>query len=134
MILLDTHVLVHYATDDARLGKRARTAIERARAKDEVFVSAMSFWEIAMLRAKKRLVLETTVSTFREQVLHVGIAELVVDGEVAIAAAELPDKHADPADRILIASAIASGFTLLTADGILLGWKLRGFRTQDATE
>ena len=62
-----------------------------------------------------------------------GIQEHAVDGELAIAAAELPDTHGDPADRMLVATAVERGFTLLTADETLLAWKLRGFKTLDAT-
>lgn len=134
MILLDTHVLVHYASDDRKLGKRARAAIDRALARDEVFVSALSFWEMAMLVAKDRLTLDTTVSAFRTATLATGIQEAPVDGEIAIAAGELADHHGDPADRLLVATALVRGLTLLTADTILLAWKLRGLRLQDASE
>ena len=133
MILLDTHVLVHYAGDDRRLGKRARAAIDRALARDELFVSALSFWEIAMLVAKDRLALDTTVSAFRAAALATGIQEAPLDGEIAIAAGELPDHHGDPVDRMLVATALVRGLALLTADGTLLDWKLRGLRVQDAS-
>ena len=64
--------------------------------------------------------------------LH-GIQEVPVDGEVSIAAAELPGSHGDPADRMVVATAILRALTLITADDVLLGWKLRGFKAQDAT-
>ncbi len=134
MILLDTHVLVHYASDDRKLGKRARAAIDRTLARDEVFVSALSFWEVAMLVAKDRLTLDTTVPAFRAATLATGIQEEPVDGEIAITAGELADHHGDPADRMLVATALVRGLTLLTADTILLGWKLRGLRIQDASD
>jgi PIN domain nuclease of toxin-antitoxin system len=133
MMLLDTHVLVHYASDNGKLGKRARAAIDRALARDELFVSALSFWEVAMLVAKDRLALDTTVSAFRAAALATGIQEEAVDGEIAIAAGELPDRHGDPVDRMLVATALVRGRTLLTADAILLAWKLRGLRVQDAS-
>lgn len=132
-MLLDTHVLVHFASDDRRLGKRARAAIERARGRDELFVSALSFWEVAMLIAKSRLALDTTVSAFRAAALGTGIQEESVDGEIAITAGELADHHGDPVDRMLVATAMVRGRVLLTANTVLLGWKLRGFRVQDAS-
>jgi PIN domain nuclease of toxin-antitoxin system len=134
MTLLDTHVLVHYAGDDRKLGRRARTAIDRELARGELFVSALSFWEVAMLVAKNRLELDTTVAAFREATLDRGILEEVIDGELAIAAAELADHHGDPIDRMLVATAIVRGLVLLTADETLLEWKLRGFRTRDSSE
>ena len=133
MILLDTHVLVHYASEDRKLGKRARIAIDRARSRDEAFVSALSFWEVAMLVAKRRLDLDTTVSAFRAAALATGLQEESVDGDIAITAGELADHHGDPVDRMLVATALVRGLTLLTADTVLLDWKLRGLRVQDAS-
>lgn len=133
MILLDTHVLVHYARDDKKLGKRALSRIDRAIERDELFVSALSFWEIAMLVAKHRLALETTVSGFRAATLGQGILELPIDGEIAIAAGELPAAHGDPADRMLVATTMVRGLTLITADDVLLQWRMSGYRAQDAT-
>jgi len=134
VILLDTHVLVHYARSDKKLGRRARTAIDRALGRDELFVSALSFWEVAMLIAKGRLAIDATVAGFRATTLRQGFQEISVDGEIAIAAGELPATHGDPVDRMLVATALVRGVTLMTADEVLLQWQLRGYRTQDATE
>lgn len=133
MILLDTHVLVRYLMGDRKLGRRAIATIDKALPVDELFVSAISFWEIAMLVEKRRLELDTTVAAFRSLSLRHGVQEEVVDGEIAVSSAELPPSHADPADRMLVATAILRGLTLVTADDILLSWKVRGFRAQDAT-
>ncbi|MEP6865970.1 MAG: PIN domain-containing protein, partial [Deltaproteobacteria bacterium] len=70
---------------------------------------------------------------FRTFATRQGIQEEPIDGVVGIEAAELPDSHGDPADRILVATALLRGLTLVTADEVLLGWKLKDFRTQDAT-
>jgi PIN domain nuclease of toxin-antitoxin system len=118
---------------DKKLGRRAVASIDKALPDDEVFVSAISFWEVAMLVERRRLDLDMTVAAFRTLSLRHGIHEEALDGELGIGAAELPDSHADPADRMLVATAILRGLTLVTADDMLLNWKLRGFRTQDAT-
>jgi PIN domain nuclease of toxin-antitoxin system len=94
----------------------------------------LTFWEIAMLIAKQRLHLETTVAGLRAAALRQGIQEISVDGEIAIAAGELPAAHGDPVDRMLVATALVRGVTLMTADDVLLQWQLRGYRVQDATE
>jgi PIN domain nuclease of toxin-antitoxin system len=133
VILLDTHVLVRYLMGDKKLGRRSLAAIDKALAGNDLFVSAISFWEVAMLVEKRRLELDTTVTAFRSLALRHGIQEATVDGEVAIEAAELPDAHGDPADRMLVATAILRGLTLVTADDVLLSWKLRGFKTLDVT-
>jgi PIN domain nuclease of toxin-antitoxin system len=134
VILLDTHVLVRYMHDESKLGKRTLSLIDRAVANDELFVSAISFWEVATLVAKGRLELDTTVAAFRDLALRNGVREQVLDGDITALAGELPDAHGDPADRMLVATAIIRGLTLVTADAVLLDWKLRGFRTRDATE
>ena len=134
MILLDTHVLVRYMLDEGKLGRRALATIDRAIASDEVFVSAISFWEVATLVAKRRLELDTTVAAFRDLAIRNGAREQVLDGDIATLAGELPGGHGDPADRMLVATAIARGLTLLTADSVLLGWRMRGFRAHDATD
>ena len=134
MILLDTHVLVRYMRDDRELGRRALSIIDRAVRDDELFVSAISFWEVATLVAKQRLELDTTVAAFRGLAIRNGVREQVLDGDIATLAGELPDAHGDPADRMLVATAIVRGLTLVTADSTLLGWKLRGFRAHDATD
>jgi PIN domain nuclease of toxin-antitoxin system len=73
VILLDTHVLVHYAAGDKRIGKRTRLAIDRAIERDELFMSALSFWEIAMLVARGRLALDSSVAGFRVATLRQGV-------------------------------------------------------------
>lgn len=133
MILLDTHVLVRYLMGDKKLGRRAVSSIDKALDDDEVFVSAITFWELAMLVERRRLQLDMTVPAFRTIALRHGIHEEAIDGYIAISAAELPDGHGDPADRMLVATAMLRGLTLITADETLLDWKLRGFRSQDAT-
>lgn len=134
MILLDTHVLVRYMCNEGRLGKRTLSTIDRAVAKDELFVSAISFWEVATLVARGRLELDTTVAAFRDLAIRNGAREQVLDGDIATLAGELPDAHGDPADRMLVATAIIRGLMLVTADAVLLDWELRGFRARDATE
>jgi len=133
VILLDTHVVVHYVRGDRKLGKRAVAAIDRALERDELFVSALSFWEVTMLVAKDRLVLDMPPAGFRAALVSQGIQEVAIDGEIAIAAGELPPGHGDPADRLIVATAMVRGLTLVTADDVLLAWRMRGYRAQDAT-
>lgn len=130
----DTHVFVYYANSDRKLGRRARSEIDRALGHDELFVSALTFWEISMLIAKRRFTLETTVAGLRAAALRQGIQEISVDGEIAIAAGELSATHGDPIDRMLVATALVRGITLMTADDALLRWQRRGYRAQDSTE
>ncbi|HVM96993.1 MAG TPA: type II toxin-antitoxin system VapC family toxin [Candidatus Acidoferrales bacterium] len=131
MLLLDTHVLIWFAEDSPRLGARTIGLVDRALGRDEVMVSAVSFWEVAMLLEKGRLDLDIPATAMRQKVLQLGIHEVPLSGSVAISAATLPDFHGDPADRFIVASAIAGGATLVTADSTILKWKDQ-LKRQDA--
>src|ERR1041384_3667578 len=109
--------------DEGKLGKRTLSVIERAVANDELFVSAISFWEVATLVAKGRLELDTTPAAFRDLAIRNGVREQVLDGDIATLAGELPAAHGDPADRMLVATAIVRGRTPGTADAVLTDWK-----------
>ena len=131
MILLDTHALVWMDADDGKLGRAARRAIDAQWESQQVGVSAVSFWECAMLCAKGRLELPHTTRNWRTELIAAGLVEFPVDGEIAVLAAELDALHGDPADRFIAATAIQRGATLLTADARLLAWKHR-VKRQDA--
>lgn len=85
-------------------------------------VSAMSFWEIAMLVTKGRLKLNEPVLVWREMSLARGILEIPINGDVAVVSNFLDGTPNDPSDRIIAASALDLDATLLTADGMLLRW------------
>jgi PIN domain nuclease of toxin-antitoxin system len=122
MIVLDTHALVWLTQGRAELGKEARELAARALAEDSLGVSAISFWEIAMLEHKGRLHLQQPLGALRGEVLGLGIGEVAVTGDIGIAAANLEDFHADPADRLIVATASLTRSTLMTADHRILEW------------
>ena len=121
MILLDTHVVLWMRLGDARLGPNARLEIDRAWQSGEVGVSAISFWEIALLKDKGRIRFPEDVSQWRREQLEQGVAEVAVNGAIAIRAVGLADFLADPADRLIVATAL-EGHRLVTADERILGW------------
>ena len=121
MILLDTHVMLWLRLGEAALGAQARDAIDRAWQAGEVAVSAISFWEIAMLKDKARIRFPEDIGVWRREQLGQGVVEIAVDGEIGVRAAALPNFHADPADRLLVATAL-TGHQLLTADERILDW------------
>jgi len=83
----------------------------------------MSFWEVTMLANRGWITIHDDVSSWREKVLRLGVTEIPVTGEVAIAAVQLSDFHHDPADRLITATALVNGATLLTADRRILRWQ-----------
>ena len=122
MILLDTHVALWIATN-ATLGTQTRALLERALADDRLAVSAISFWEIALLVSKKRFETSKAPKVLRTELLDTGIVELPLTGQIAILAVDLQNLHGDPADRFIAATAIAHDATLLTAVKRLLDWR-----------
>ena len=121
-VLLDTHVLVWLALGERSLGQKARARIDDALKSDAVFVSPISFFEIATLRRRGRLLLHEEVAAWRVKVLRQGLVETPLQGDIAIAAAELGGLPGDPADRLITATALSQGCALVTADEGILGW------------
>lgn len=120
MILLDTHVLVWLAEASPRLGGKARKAIDAAYRESEVMVSAISFWEVATLARKGRIRLDMELQTWRKDFIEQGVIEIPVTGEIGTKAAGLDPFHGDPADRLIVATALQHALTLVTADERLL--------------
>ncbi len=120
-MLLDTQVLVWVRSGCGRLGRRTHDAIDRAVRERDVAVSAISFWEVAMLQAKGRLTLLRDIASWREALLEDGLVEIPVNGAIAARAGLLADMHGDPADRLIVATAL-DGHQLVTADERILGW------------
>ena len=121
MLLLDTNVLLWLTRGDRRLGAGAHRAVDEAFVSGNAAVSAISFWEIAMLLKKGRLEITWAVEALRQYLLDHGLNEIPVDGEIAMRAVLLTELHGDPADRIIVATALA-GHRLVTADRQLLEW------------
>ena len=103
--------------DDVMVTKRAVRMVKVSR-----IVFAISFLVVGMLIHKRRFMLEMGPSDWCEGVLDGGFIEVQVDGEIGLTAGLLLYQHGDPADRLIVATAIRSGATLLTADELVLGW------------
>ncbi len=74
-----------------------------------------------MLVDKGRIRLSDDVQAWRHEHLEQGVVEIPVDGEIGVRAATLTDFHADPADRLIVATALA-GHRLVTSDRRILEW------------
>lgn len=122
MILLDTHALWWLDQDLSNMGDRSFALADEALTSGELVVSAISFCEIAKLVRHDRLALDRSLIDWRNDLLQQHLLEYPVDGSVAIAAVDLRDLHRDPADRIIVATALALDATLLTADERILAW------------
>lgn len=123
MILLDTHAAIWFVTAHPALGGQSEALARQALAEDSLAVSAISFWEIALLTAKGRLNSAETPGEQRSRILSGGIVELPLTGDIALISVRLQNLHGDPADRFIAATAIAHEATLMTADRRLLNWR-----------
>lgn len=110
-LLLDTHVLLWWLSDDPLLPPAARDAI--ASTENEVIVSAASAWEIAIKKAAGRL---EAPDDLVEAVESNDFRTLPITLAHAIAAGALPPHHFDPFDRMLIAQAHTEGLTVVSVD------------------
>ena len=124
MLLLDTNALLWVLQDNPRLGSRARDMVADGWSVGSVAVSAVTFWEIAMLAERNRLALGCDAAQWRSDRLANGLRELPLHGTEAVRAVALESEgfHRDPADRFIVATALLGGHTLLTNDREILAW------------
>jgi PIN domain nuclease of toxin-antitoxin system len=116
-LLLDTHVFIWWDQRNAALSAAARAAIEDPR--NNVFVSAVSVWEIAIKRRLGKLALEGSAC---DAISANGFLELPVLPREAEAAGALDWRHGDPFDRMLVAQAMEQGLTFVTGDEMIRGF------------
>ena len=123
-LLLDTHVLLWSLAEPQKLATRARNALEDVR--NDVFVSAVTAWEVSVKRTKGRM---TAPDNLAEVIEECGFIHLPLNFHHAGQAAGLPPLHRDPFDRLLIAQAQIEGLILVTRDARI---PLYGIRTMAA--
>jgi PIN domain nuclease of toxin-antitoxin system len=116
VILLDTHVLLWWAVAPDRLSSAA-TASLQAMERRGGFASAISIWELGVKIQRGKLDLGISIAEFARRIEKSGIIELVpVTTATWLRSLELAWDHRDPADRVIVATAILQDVPLLTAD------------------
>ena len=109
-LLLDTHVVIWWLTDDPTLSDEIKSALDQ---EPDVYVSSATIWEVALKQAIGKLAEPTDLP---ERIRDSGFRELPITSEHAIVAGRLPLIHRDPFDRMLVAQARCAGLTLVTRD------------------
>lgn len=122
-LLLDTHVLLWALTDDPTLSAAARAAITDGG--NRVLVSAVSAWELTIKAALGKL---RTPDDLMGQLVRHRFSPLDVTVGHAVAVGQLPDHHADPFDRLLVAQARTDRLTLVTRDQQIERYEVRTLR------
>lgn len=114
-VLLDTHALLWFITDDDRLGGRARSLIEDPEA--DVAVSVASLWEVAIKHSIGKLPLARPFAeTFPAQLDANAFRTLPIEPAHLARLVDLPFHHRDPFDRLILAQALAETVPVLTRD------------------
>lgn len=118
MIVLDTHVWVWWVASPERLSTPARDRINKAAEELQIHISTISSWEITMLVKKGRLELTMDVEEWVAKSEALPFFRFVpMDNRIAILSNQLPEGfHDDPADRIITATTLILGATLITRD------------------
>jgi PIN domain nuclease of toxin-antitoxin system len=117
-LLLDTHIWVRSQLAPERLSHRVTRALNDPR--NELWISPVSTWEIVLLCERGRLKLADGPEAWIQTALtRSPLREAPLTHEIALATRSIGLPHRDPADRLLAATALVLGLTLVTADRTL---------------
>ena len=124
MIVLDTHAWVWFISNPELLSSKAKKAVDKSVEEKTILISSISAWEVALLVFKKRLKLTLKLADWVAKSEALPFIQFIpVDNSIAIKAVNLPQPlHSDPADRIIISTAMSVGAPLVTKDEKLLNY------------
>jgi len=116
--LLDTHAWVWWVSGDRRLPASARRVIERDQSRDVLALSMISIWEVAKKVEKGQLRLDRPVADWIDQATaQRGLHLVELTTPIIVESCQLPQPfHGDPADQLIVATARARDFLVLTKD------------------
>lgn len=117
MIVLDTHVWIWLVASPDQLSDVARNAIDENHTDRQLKVSAVSVWELKLLIKRGRLTLTVPGDAVVTRTIEDPAFEFVpIDADIASRSVDLPDVHADPADRFILATAATYGCPIVSKD------------------
>ena len=122
--VVDTHAWVWWVTNDRRLSSRARTTIERAAKRGDLYLSIYSVWEIAKKVEIGQLALDRSLDEWLDTALAVdGLQVAELTRLILVDSCRLPQPfHGDPADQIIVGTARSLSASLVTKDARLLDY------------
>jgi PIN domain nuclease of toxin-antitoxin system len=128
LLLIDTHVWVWLMLATGELSRETRTMVNNAIANGRARLSAISFWEIAMLASRNRLQLGKPADLWLGESLRDPAPFVeVLSPEIAVESCHLPGGfRSDPADEIIVATSRVTDATLLTRDRRILDYAAAG--------
>jgi PIN domain nuclease of toxin-antitoxin system len=128
--LLDTHLWIWLLNGDPRIQRSdIFLSITKASRKNELHLSSISIWEVAMLEAKERISFATDLTSWIHDALSApGLKVVQLLPEISIDSTHLPGRfHGDPADRIIVATARFLKCPLITMDKKILEYAAQGY-------
>ena len=130
-LLLDTHIWIWLMAGSRELDTESRQIISHALGAGMLRIAAMSLWEIALLASRGRVLLgKSTSAWFGEALADPGPRIEALTAPIAVESYALPGTfHADPADRLIVATARVTNATLMTRDWRILDYAARGHLT-----
>jgi PIN domain nuclease of toxin-antitoxin system len=121
-LLLDTHVWLWSLSAPDRLGRKVRKRLEQGTS--GIWLSPISVWELLLLAERGRVRLDASPRAWVAEALErAPLEEAVLNHEVVLRSRDVSLPHQDPADRLLVATALTYELTLVTADEALIGAK-----------
>lgn len=127
-LLLDTHVWIWLNEGSPELKSKIINIIDKVTNEGQIYIAAISVWEIATLAQKKRISLKMPIEEWVNQALALpGVELLPLQPSIAIESTQLPENfHGDPADRIIVATARIHRLILCTRDARILEYSSNG--------
>ena len=126
-ILLDTNVLLRLTADSGEIGAPFKADVESALEDGGVAVSTVTFVETTRLHHHGRIDLGCHPAVWRHERLRSGLLEIPIGGEIAVESVLLMNTgfHNDPADQLIVATAMLEGMRLATTDRRIIAWAQR---------
>lgn len=119
-LLLDTHILLWAAYEPSRLSEKAREMLMDTG--NTLHFSVASLWEVAIKSSLGRTDFSVDAAELRRGLVANDYNELAIESAHVLRLPTLPNLHADPFDRILLAQAMAEGHVLVTSDSKVLAY------------
>ncbi|MYB45101.1 MAG: type II toxin-antitoxin system VapC family toxin [Acidimicrobiia bacterium] len=123
-LLLDTNVLLRLAIDSGSITEGFKEDTQSRLADGGIAVSTMTFVETNRLHHHGRIDLGCHPAVWRREMLRSGLREIPIGGDIAVESVLLMNTgfHSDPADQLIVATAMISGMRLATTDRRIIAW------------
>ncbi|MBO9671830.1 MAG: type II toxin-antitoxin system VapC family toxin [Sphingobacteriaceae bacterium] len=122
-LLLDTHIIIWFITNDDKLSKKTKNLIEDS--KNKCFVSIATYWELSIKYALGRLNLNSTIEEIFSIIEKSGFDILPITLNHIIQLSKLEHFHNDPFDRLMISQSIIEKLYMVSNDNYFPAYKIQ---------